>query len=71
MSKAAQLALLATVGLVSKLQRERPTQIRSYKIEQKKEKTQLSKQEIQRMKGKKSRKNRGQKRKPREREMLG
>lgn len=62
MSKAAQLALLSVVGLMSGLQGERPTQIRSYKIEQKKEETQLSKQKLQKMKGKKNRKNRGRNR---------
>ena len=36
--------------------------IPSHKIEQKKEETQLSKQQIQKLKGKKARKNRGRKR---------
>ena len=36
--------------------------IPSHKIEQKKEEVQLSKQQIQKMKGKKARKNRGKKR---------
>ena len=61
MSKAAQLALLSMVGLMSGPM-EQPTQIRSYKIEEKKEETQLSKQEFQRMKGKKARRNRGKNR---------
>lgn len=65
MSKVAQLALLSMVGLMSRSQVEQPTQIRSYKIEQKKEKEQqLSKQKLQRVKGKKTRKNRGKNRKP-------
>ncbi len=64
MSKVAQLALLSMVGLMSRSQVEQPTQIRSYKIKQKKEETQLSKQELQRMKGKKARRNRGKNRKP-------
>jgi len=62
MSKVAQLALLSMVGLMSGPQVEQPMQIRSYKIEQKKEETQLSKQELQRMKGKKARRNRGKNR---------
>lgn len=62
MSKAAQLALLSLVGLMSRPKMEQPTQIRSHKIEQKKEETQLSKQELQRMKGKKARRNRGKNR---------
>jgi len=63
MSKASQLALLSTVGLVSAgLQRERPTQISSHKIEQKKEEIQLSKRQLQKLKGKKARKNRGKNR---------
>ena len=61
MSKVAQLALLSLVGLMSRPE-EQPTQIRSYKIEQEKEETQLSKQELQRMKGKKARRNRGKNR---------
>jgi len=63
MRKAAQLALLSTVGLVSELQREQPTQVRSYKIEQKKVEEQPSKQALQRMKGRGARKNRGKNRK--------
>ncbi len=62
MSKVAQLALLSMVGLMSGSRVEQPTQIRSYKIKQKKEETQLSKQELQRMKGKKARRNRGKSR---------
>lgn len=64
MSKAAKLALLSTVGLMSALPGDRPTQIKSYKIEQKKEREegQLSKQKLQKMKGKKNRKNRGKNR---------
>ena len=64
MSKVAQMALLSLVGLMSMPKEEQPTQIRSYKIEQKKEVHQLSRRKIQRMKGKKTRKNRGQNRKP-------
>ena len=63
MSKAAQLALLSMVGLMSGLQMEQPTQIRSYKIKQKKEEgQQLSKRAIQKMKSKNNRKNRGRNR---------
>ena len=62
MSKVAQLALLSLVGLMSRPE-EQPTQIRSYKIEQKKVEEQPSKQALQRMKGKKTRKNRGKNRK--------
>ena len=63
MSKVAQLALLSLVGLMSIPKEEQPTQIRSYKIERKKEVQQLSRRKIQRMKGKKARKNRGRNRK--------
>jgi len=62
MSKAAQLALLSLVGLMSRPKMEQPTQIRSYKIEQKKEEIQLSKRQIQKLRGKKARKNRGRNR---------
>ena len=62
MSNVAQLALLSLVGLMSRPKEEQPTQIRSYGIEQKKEETQLSKQELQRKKGKKARRNRGKNR---------
>ena len=62
MSKAAQLALLSLVGLMSGPKMEQPTQIRSYRIEQKKEEIQLSKRQIQKLKGKKARKNRGRNR---------
>lgn len=53
-------------GLMSGLSRkeDRPAVIPSVKIEQKEEVEQLSKRKIQLMKGKKARKNRGQKRKP-------
>lgn len=61
MSKVAQLALLSMVGLMSGSV-EQPTQIRSYKIEQKKEEIQLSRRKLQRMKGKKTRRNRGKNR---------
>ena len=63
MSKAAQLALLATVGLMSALPGDRPVKVPSHKIEQKKVEEQLSKQALQRMKGKGARKNRGKNRK--------
>ena len=62
MSKVAQLALLSAVGLMSGPQVEQPTRIQSYKIEQKKEETQFSRQKLQRMKGKKARRNRGKNR---------
>jgi len=62
MSKVAQLALLSMVGLMSGAV-EQPTQIRSYKIEQKRVEEQPSKRALQRMKGKKNRMNRGKNRK--------
>lgn len=63
MSKAAQLALLSLVGLASTLTyKDGPVKVSSHKIEQKEEKIQLSKQELQRMKGKKARRNRGKNR---------
>ena len=52
------LALL--MGMMATLpERDRPTKIRSYKIEAKREEQQLSKRGLQRMKGKRARKNRG------------
>jgi len=62
MSKAARLALFATVGLMSSLPGDRPVKVPSYKVEQKRAEEQLSKQKLQRMKGKKNRKNRGKNR---------
>jgi len=62
MSKLAKLALLSAVGMITGLQGKQPTQIRSYKIEQKKVEEQPSKQTLQRMKGKGARKNRGKNR---------
>ena len=62
MSKKAALAMMMGVAMSLLPKEEQPTQIRSYKIEQKKEETQLSKRQVQKMKGKKARKNRGKKR---------
>jgi len=62
MSKKAALAMMMGVAMSLLPKEEQPTQIRSYKIEQKKEDVQLSKQQIQKMKGKKARKNRGRNR---------
>ena len=61
MSKVAQLALLSMIGLMSRPKMEQ-MQIQSYKIERKEEEIQLSKRQIQKLKGKKARKNRGRKR---------
>ena len=64
MSKKAALAMMMGMA-ASMLPREQPTQIKSYKIEQKEEEIQLSKQKLQKMKGKGARKNRGKNRKQR------
>lgn len=59
-----KLALMTMLGLASTLTyKDGPVKIPSHKIEQKKVEEQLSKQELQRMKGKKARKNRGRNRK--------
>jgi len=52
------MALLAGM-LATVPEKDRPVVISSYKIETKKEEQQLSKCKMQRMKGKKARKNRG------------
>ena len=62
MSKKAALAMMMGVAMSLLPKEEQPTQIQSHKIEQKKEVIQLSKREIQKLKGKKARKNRGRKR---------
>jgi len=63
MSKKAALAMMMGVAATMLPREEQPTQIRSYKIEQKKEEgIQLSKQKLQKIKGKGARKNRGKNR---------
>ena len=62
MNKKAALAMMMGVEMSLLPKEEQPTQIQSYKTEQKKEVVQLSKRQIQKMKGKKARKNRGRKR---------
>lgn len=52
-------SMLLLMGLFMSLPREEATQISSYKIETKKEDEMLSMRKIQRMKGKKERRNRG------------
>jgi len=62
MNKPSLLTMFQIIGLLYGPQQERPTQISSHKIKQKKIEEQLSCRQIQRMKGKKARKNRGKNR---------
>ena len=62
MGSSSKLILPFVLGMFSGHKGEAKVSIRSYKIEQKKEEIQLSKRQIQKMKGKKARKNRGRKR---------
>ena len=57
-----KLSAFQILGMMSALPRERPVKIPSHKIERKKTEEQLSCRRIQRMKGKKARKNRGKNR---------
>lgn len=62
MNKKAALAMFMGVAMSSLPRKEQPVEISSHKIEQKEEEEQLSKQKLQRMKGKKARTNRGKNR---------
>ena len=61
MGSGSKLALLSMFGMFSG-HGESKVSISSHKIEQEKEEIQLSRRQIQKMKGKKARKNRGRKR---------
>ena len=61
MNKKAALAMMMGVAM-SLLPREQPVKISSHKVEQKRPEEQLSKRKLQKMKGKKTRKNRGKNR---------
>ena len=62
MGSGSKLILPFVLGMFSGHKGGAKVSIRSYKIEQKKQHTELSKRQIQKMKGKKARKNRGRKR---------
>ena len=61
MNKKAALAMMMGVAM-SSLPREQPVKVPSCKVEQKRPEEQLSKRKINKMKGKKTRKNRGKNR---------
>ena len=61
MSKKSALLAMMALGAMH-APKDTPTQIKSYKIEQKRPKEQLSKRKLQKLKGKKNRKNRGKNR---------
>ena len=62
MGSGSKLILPFVLGMFSGHKGEAKVSIRSYKIEQKKQHAEPSKRQIQKMKGKKARKNRGRKR---------
>lgn len=55
-------SMLMLMALFASVPREEATSIRSYRIETKKENQQISKRKMQRLKGKKTRTNRGKNR---------
>lgn len=63
--KHSALIMLAAIGALYQPREDGKVKISSHVIEQKNEELQLSKQKLGRLKGKKTRKNRGRKRSPR------